>query len=161
LQGQRLGEGALLLPGKHVVEIVAGAQRPVQILAVRRRFGKARVVVSDKSRERGVAFRQGGRAGQPQFLEQPVLQSPVGMLDATFGRARIGGDDVDVSPCNARLNWVMPSVPLFIRSPPQAIYGKRDPRRGRTGEIGETRCGRIAECAARLQSAVAARGHRS
>ena len=58
LQGQRLRQGALLLPGKGVVEIVAGAQRPVQILIVGRRFGKARVVVGDESREEGVALRQ-------------------------------------------------------------------------------------------------------
>jgi hypothetical protein len=51
-------EGALLFPGERVVEIVAGAQRPVQVLLVRRRFGKARVVAGDEGREQGVAFGQ-------------------------------------------------------------------------------------------------------
>ena len=96
LQGQRLGEGALLLPGKGVVEIVAGAQRPVQILVVGRRFGKARVVVSHEGREQGVAFGQGCHARQPQFLDEAVLQRLVGALDPPFGRARIGADDIDV-----------------------------------------------------------------
>jgi hypothetical protein len=42
LQRQRLREGALLLPGKRVLQIVAGAQLPVQILLIRRQLGKAR-----------------------------------------------------------------------------------------------------------------------
>ena len=40
------------------------------ILVVGRRFGKARVVVGDESREQGIAFRQGCRTRQPQFLDQ-------------------------------------------------------------------------------------------
>ena len=58
LQGQCLSQGAFFLPGKGVVEIVAGARRPVQILVVRRRFGKARVIVGHESREEGIASRQ-------------------------------------------------------------------------------------------------------
>jgi hypothetical protein len=65
LQGQRSRQSALLLPGERVVEIVARAQPPVQILAVRRRFGKARVVVGDEGREEGVTFSQGSSACQP------------------------------------------------------------------------------------------------
>jgi hypothetical protein len=53
--------GALLLPGKHVLEIVARTQPAVQILVVRRRFGKARAIVSHEGREEGVAIRQGCR----------------------------------------------------------------------------------------------------
>src|SRR5215469_786273 len=59
-------------------------------------FGKARVVVGDESREESVAFRQGCRTRQRQFLDQAVLQRLVGTLDPTLGRARIGANDVDV-----------------------------------------------------------------
>src|SRR6516162_2911259 len=61
LQGQRPRQRALLLPGKRVLEILARTQPPMQILAVRRRFGKARVVVSHEDREEGVAIRQSCR----------------------------------------------------------------------------------------------------
>ena len=52
LQHQRPGEGSFFFPGKGVVEMVAGAQRPVQILVVGWRFGKVRVVIGNESRRR-------------------------------------------------------------------------------------------------------------
>lgn len=55
LQGQRPRQGALLLPGEGVIEIVAGLQRPMQILVVRRRLGKMPAVAGDEGREQGVA----------------------------------------------------------------------------------------------------------
>ena len=68
----------------------------MQILVIGRRFGTAHVIIGDERREEGVAFRQGCRPRQPQFLDQAVLQRLVGTLDPPFGRARIGADDVDV-----------------------------------------------------------------
>src|SRR6516162_3282092 len=55
LQCQRLGETALLLPGKSVLQIVTGAQRPVQVLLIRRRLGKARIVIGHERRQQGVS----------------------------------------------------------------------------------------------------------
>jgi hypothetical protein len=43
LRCQRLRETALFFPRKSVLEIVARAQRPVQVLLIRRRLGKARM----------------------------------------------------------------------------------------------------------------------
>jgi hypothetical protein len=40
LQRQRLREGALLLPGKGVLQIISGMQWPVQILLIRRTLAK-------------------------------------------------------------------------------------------------------------------------
>src|SRR5262249_37166603 len=57
---------------------------------------KARVIIGNERREEGIAFRQGRRTGQPQFLDQAILQRLVGTFDPTLGRARIGADDVDV-----------------------------------------------------------------
>jgi len=50
LQGQRLGEAPLFLLGKGVLEIVAGAQRPVQVLLIRGQLGKAGIVIGDECR---------------------------------------------------------------------------------------------------------------
>ena len=50
LQCQRLGESALLLPGKSVLQIVTDAQLPVQVLLIRRRLGKARIVIGHERR---------------------------------------------------------------------------------------------------------------
>ena len=44
----------------------------------------------------GVPGRQARGTGQPQFLDQPILQGLVRALDPAFGLARIGADDVDV-----------------------------------------------------------------
>ena len=57
--------GALLLPGKRVLQVVAGAQWSVQILLIHGRLGKAGVVIGDKRREEGISPGQGARAGQP------------------------------------------------------------------------------------------------
>src|SRR5512132_2401466 len=96
LQCQRLREGALLFPGKRVFQIVADAQRPVQILFIRRQLGKARVVVGHERREQGVPLSQSARTSQPQLLDQPILQRLMRPLDPTLRLARIGADDVDV-----------------------------------------------------------------
>src|SRR6266404_1084875 len=96
LQRQRLREGAFLFPGKRILQIVAGAQWAVQILAVRRQLGKAHIVVGGEPRQQGIALRQASCPGQPQLLDQPVLQGLVRALDPPLGRARIGADDVDV-----------------------------------------------------------------
>jgi hypothetical protein len=37
LEGERLREGALLLPGKRILQIIVGPQRPMQVLLIRRR----------------------------------------------------------------------------------------------------------------------------
>src|ERR1700761_8181682 len=125
LQGQRLRESTLLLPGKGVVEIVARTQRPVHILVVRRRFGKACVIVGDESRKEGVALRQGCRTCQPQSFDQAILQRLVSTFDAPFSRARVGADDVDVErvqgaaelghPVTAKRAWMVdPEDPVLV-----------------------------------------------
>src|SRR5450759_5098801 len=43
LEGQRPRQRALLLPGEGIFQIVARAQRPVQVFTVRRQLGKARI----------------------------------------------------------------------------------------------------------------------
>jgi hypothetical protein len=96
LQRQRLGEGALLLPGKRFFQIVAGTQRPVQIFLIRRQFGKACIEIGHEPRQEGVTRRQSRGAGEPQLRDQPVLQGLVRPLDPTLRLARIGADDVDV-----------------------------------------------------------------
>src|SRR5512132_2624568 len=65
-------------------------------LFIRWRLGKARVVVGHERREEGVPFSQSARTGQPQLLDQPILQRLVRPLDPTLRLARIGADDVDV-----------------------------------------------------------------
>ena len=96
LQGQRLRETALFFPGKRVVQIVAGVQWPMQILPIRRRLGEARIVIGHERRQHGVSFAEGADPGEPQLLDEPVLQGLVGPLDPAFRLARIGADDVDV-----------------------------------------------------------------
>src|SRR6516164_1306773 len=96
LQGQRLREAALFFPGKRVLQIVAGAQRPMQVLLIRRRLGKTRIVISHERRQQGVSFSQAADPGKPQLLDQPVLQGLVRTLDPALGLARIGADDVNV-----------------------------------------------------------------
>src|SRR5215831_8732585 len=56
LQCQRLREAALFFPGKRILEIVTGAQRPMQVLLIRRRFGKTRIVVGHEGRQQSVSF---------------------------------------------------------------------------------------------------------
>jgi hypothetical protein len=94
-------------------------------------FGEARVVVGDERREQGVAFRQGGGAGQPQFLDQPILQRLVGALDPApcssqgqaLGRARIGADDVDVQgvQCPAELGHAVAAKRAWMVDPEDAM----------------------------------------
>ena len=105
LQRQRPGEGALLLPGKGVLQIISGMQWPVQIFLIGRHLGKARVVVGHEPRKEGVPFGQGACPGKPQLLDQPVLQGLVRPLDPPLRLARIGADDVDVQcmQCTAKL----------------------------------------------------------
>jgi hypothetical protein len=80
LQRQPLREGALLLPGKGVFQIISGMQWPVQILLIRRHLGKARVLVGHEAQEEGAPFSHGACPGKPQLLDQPVLQGLVRRL---------------------------------------------------------------------------------
>ena len=65
LQGQRLGQGAFHAPGEGLIEVVAAGHGPVQILGVGGGLGETGVVVSEKSREEGVAALDGADAGEP------------------------------------------------------------------------------------------------
>src|SRR5215475_10481655 len=48
LQCQRLRQTTLSFPGKRVVQIIAGAQRPMQVLLICWRLGKARIVIGNE-----------------------------------------------------------------------------------------------------------------
>src|SRR5215472_7505145 len=61
------------------------------------RLGKACIVIGHESRQQGVAFREGADPGQPQLLDQPILQRLVRPRDPALGLARIGADGVDGS----------------------------------------------------------------
>jgi hypothetical protein len=50
LQCQRLREAPFFFPGKRVIKIVSGAQRPMQVLLIRRRLGKPRIVIGPERR---------------------------------------------------------------------------------------------------------------
>jgi hypothetical protein len=68
----------------------------MQVLGIRRRLGKARVVIGHESGEQGVPRGQVARSGKPQLLDQAVLQGLVRPLNPTLRLARIGADNVDV-----------------------------------------------------------------
>ncbi len=57
---------------------------------------KACVVVFHEARQKRIACRHVGYPGQPQFLDQPILQRPVHPLDTAFGLARIRAKNLDV-----------------------------------------------------------------
>ena len=93
-------------------------------------LGEARVVASDERREQGIALRQGGSAGQPQFLDQAILQRLVRTLDPPLRRARIGADDVDVQgvQCPAELGHAVTAQRARMVDPehPMLVAVERD-----------------------------------
>src|ERR1700726_1394639 len=111
LQGQRPRQGTLLLPGKGIVEIVAGAHRPVRILAIRRRLGKARIVVSDECREQGVALGQSAAPASRNSLTSRSCKVLCARSTRPLAGLELAQMMSMLSVCNARPNWVMPSPP--------------------------------------------------
>ncbi len=83
-------------------------QRPMQVVRTAGQLGKLRVVARHEAGKKGVSGFPVGDAGQPQFLDQAVLQGAVGALDATFCLRGVGAQDLDVSSFKARPNWVIP-----------------------------------------------------
>lgn len=64
-----------------------GIQGAMQILQTVRKFGKLGVVARDEVFEKRIPGLHVRNVGQPQFPHQPILQRPVGALDAPFGLA--------------------------------------------------------------------------
>ena len=62
-------------------------------------------------------------AGQPQFLDQPVLQGLVRALDPALGLARIGADDVDVERVQrpAELGHAVAAKRAWLVDPEDAV----------------------------------------
>src|SRR5277367_6841993 len=68
----------------------------MKVLGIAWLLAKAGVVIGQKT---GQQFIAGGDRADPaktQFLDQAILQGPVGTLNPALGLARIGTDDVDV-----------------------------------------------------------------
>src|SRR5271163_4120808 len=68
----------------------------MKVLGIARLLAEAGVVIGQKT---GQQFIAGGDRADPaktQFLDQAILQGPVGTLNPALGLARIGTDDVDV-----------------------------------------------------------------
>ena len=60
------------------------------------RSGELAVVALDKARQKRIGGLQIADAGQPQLLDQPVLQGRMRPLDPPLGLAGVGADDLDV-----------------------------------------------------------------
>ena len=68
----------------------------MNIAILKRRLGKARVVVINERRQERIAGRNAVDAAQPHLLHQPVLQRSIGSLHTTLGLRGVSANDVDV-----------------------------------------------------------------
>ena len=85
--------------------------------------GKARVVLGHIAGQPGVGLLDGADAGQPQGLDQTVLQGLEGPLDAAFGLGRVGQDGFDVQLAKGHLPAALTAV---LALEPQIISWSED-----------------------------------
>ena len=87
LEGEVFRNGAGLLPGKDLVEVLMSQDRTVSIQGGTRLEGKAGIEVGHELRQIEVALEPIGNAAQAHFLDQPVLQ---GLIDPFHPALRLG-----------------------------------------------------------------------
>src|SRR5450759_1374606 len=112
LEGQRPRQRALLLPGEGIRQIIALAQWPVQILAVHRQLGKARIVVGHERREEGIPRGQAGCSGEPHSLTSRSCKVLCARSTRPFAWLELAQMMSMLSASRARPNWVIPSPPI-------------------------------------------------
>ena len=61
-----------------------------------RRGGEAAIVVGHEAGQEGLGGGRGGEALEAEFLHEPILQRPVGALDAALRLRALGANAVDV-----------------------------------------------------------------
>ena len=96
MQGEVVRDRPLLPPGQNLVQIIRRCQLSVQILGIHWLAAKSGVVIGDDARQPCVRRRNRGNPGQPQLLDQPILQRAERALYTSLRLRRICADDVDV-----------------------------------------------------------------